>query len=312
MWCFNPRAPRGARHHEWKLVYRQQPFQSTRPARGATKRKARSLLTLGVSIHAPRAGRDEKCLIAINHSSGVSIHAPRAGRDTNEFTLRSSARSFNPRAPRGARRPARANRRAALLFQSTRPARGATGHERRAVPICGPFNPRAPRGARRCNVFGSYNGLMFQSTRPARGATSSGMGSLSGFTGFNPRAPRGARLCARQMASVPILFQSTRPARGATHSDRPERTPKMVSIHAPRAGRDTGVMYIIPVEKVSIHAPRAGRDALTDWPGQTWAGFNPRAPRGARLHQAGSSLLAGRFQSTRPARGATMAFASSV
>src|ERR1700682_6461867 len=77
-------------------------FQSTRPARGATwpaapgwspswglnpraPRGARRLSERGkptatVSIHAPRAGRDQAALLWELRSL-VSIHAPRAGRD---------------------------------------------------------------------------------------------------------------------------------------------------------------------------------------------------------------------------------------
>ena len=36
------------------------PFQSTRPARGATPTWRNCILTTGISIHAPREGRDIK------------------------------------------------------------------------------------------------------------------------------------------------------------------------------------------------------------------------------------------------------------
>ena len=77
---FNPRAPCGARHDRVILVHQQddfnprapcgarpllrfipQPFpifQSTRPLRGATLRRQGVRLLLGISIHAPLAGRD--------------------------------------------------------------------------------------------------------------------------------------------------------------------------------------------------------------------------------------------------------------
>ena len=80
-----------------------QVFQSTRPARGATKDMIQFCNFIEVSIHAPRAGRDntdDHRLTAI----AVSIHAPRAGRDVE----------------------IRAAKRYADEFQSTRPARGAT------------------------------------------------------------------------------------------------------------------------------------------------------------------------------------------
>ena len=170
-----------------------------------------------VSIHAPRAGRD----CAPSHRSTdprVSIHAPRAGRDLAPATAVTRL----------------------TLFQSTRPARGATfGHG---------LVVRRP--------------AVFQSTRPARGATSSS-----------------ASLSAQNR------FQSTRPARGATGQRALHDVPLVVSIHAPRAGRD--------VTGTAIRCP-CGR-------------FNPRAPRGARRRHPRRPCQTTRFQSTRPARGATSA-----
>ena len=78
---------------------------------------------------------------------------------------------------------------------------------------------------------------MFQSTRPARGATLTVWSYSGGAT-----------------------FQSTRPARGATTAKFARHCGHLVSIHAPRAGRDK-----YPTIKTA-----------------TIRSFNPRAPRGAR------------------------------
>ena len=56
----------------------------------------------------------------------ISIHAPREGRDSRNASLRVENLDFNPRAPRGARQQGCDNGRGRSLFQSTRPARGAT------------------------------------------------------------------------------------------------------------------------------------------------------------------------------------------
>ena len=78
--------------------------------------------------------------------------------------------SFNPRAPRGARQGPYSHHSSKDLFQSTRPARGATfpqvfDHLNRRVSI---HAPRAGRDTPKCK----YAELRtFQSTRPARGAT---------------------------------------------------------------------------------------------------------------------------------------------
>ncbi|MGO9096972.1 MAG: hypothetical protein ACLQGV_17335, partial [Bryobacteraceae bacterium] len=58
-------------------------------------------------------------------------------------------------------------------------------------------------------------------------------------------------------------------------------------------------------EWVSIHAPRAGRDLGQIVKLLEWIGFNPRAPRGARLLPGLITPPMNPFQSTRPARGAT-------
>ena len=104
---------------------------------------------LGISIHAPYAGRDV-LLQRGDKLHGISIHAPHAGRDV----------ILNPIPQEVA------------LFQSTRPVRGATSGDFREIPedeisIHAPragrdssgstasvrpsvdFNPRAPCGARR-------------------------------------------------------------------------------------------------------------------------------------------------------------------
>ena len=57
---FNPRAPCGARPLPLPNPLRPQPFQSTRPMRGATGGSAFSYLIGQISIHAPHAGRDSK------------------------------------------------------------------------------------------------------------------------------------------------------------------------------------------------------------------------------------------------------------
>ena len=148
--CFNPRAPRGARHPLTMSSARLIMFQSTRPARGATGDAAAPSDSLGVSIHAPRAGRDN-IYAAAGVMGVVSIHAPRAGRDVRPGCEVAAQECFNPRAPRGARRH----------------LRGGHAHRRR-------FNPRAPRGARRSTPGALTAVRRFQSTRPARGATGTG------------------------------------------------------------------------------------------------------------------------------------------
>ena len=261
------------------------PFQSTRPARGATLLNMYQQTIVIVSIHAPRAGRDRGGGTPVLSYGGVSIHAPRAGRDRRASTFVLSPARFNPRAPRGARLEQTWLLLAGNEFQSTRPARGATSKSRRTSRRGTGFNPRAPRGA-----------------RPARATRRCRVGF-----GFNPRAPRGARQARMAGASCFSRCFNPRAPRGARpHGEGGADDPARVSIHAPRAGRDHDPLADESGgHAVSIHAPRAGRDVVYRPVGVTKESFNPRAPRGARPASSGCSLVHIRFQSTRPARGAT-------
>ena len=298
-----PRAGRDSRTTTASAATRT--FQSTRPVRGATRIKkphrhnfrrfnprapcgARPL-PLGLvaastrfqSTRPVRGATPHR--VALEPHRPVSIHAPRAGRDRSP-----ACTSFS-----------------SALFQSTRPVRGATGgHGLSHRP--GGVSIHAPRAGRDCRISNSVHDCTpFQSTRPVRGATSAwpsrpraqrvsihapraGRDDASRPTRrcarrFNPRAPCGARLSTGHCSPSPPKFQSTRPVRGATPPP-----PKL----QPRRG-------------VSIHAPRAGRDERVQHDATASAGFNPRAPCGARRCSSYGNRIATGFQSTRPVRGAT-------
>ena len=124
------------------------PFQSTRPLRGATSTVVSTVKLDNVSIHAPLARRDPKddnprgrLCVSIHAplarrdggSSGlqitrlVSIHAPLARRDTLFCLMCPVVRRFNPRAPCEARLFTSLTKyQNVIRFQSTRPLRGAT------------------------------------------------------------------------------------------------------------------------------------------------------------------------------------------
>ena len=107
---FNPRAPHGARQWSSRKLTTAVAFQSTRPARGATKARTGLPSTERVSIHAPRTGRDRHmphlpnipgefqstrpargatiCIGDVTSALGVSIHAPRTGRDDESGNCR--------------------------------------------------------------------------------------------------------------------------------------------------------------------------------------------------------------------------------
>ena len=238
---------------------------------------------------------------------GISIHAPREGGDG----------------------VADAGEPPGVIFQSTPPARGATGATQKgltsaAISIHAPreggdclfvslsrtlnhFNPRPPRGGRRCEIVSRLAVSEFQSTPPARGATTKGVadmacnlfqstpparGATTGFLQtcfcwrhFNPRPPRGGRLSLPTCKILATEFQSTPPARGATDRRSPYPGQCGISIHAPREGGDScRPSFFNILAQISIHAPREGGDG-----------------------KSGHGKTAGpKFQSTPPARGATL------
>ena len=195
-----------------------------------------------------------------------------------------------------------------VAFQSTRPAWGATRGCGQVIvgAIVSIHAPRVGRDASNTTIFRYTIGF---NPRAPRGARRDLMFILSiHLWRFNPRAPRGARLNMRQEMLTQAAFQSTRPAWGATRVVAYVPLPPEVSIHAPRVGRDPAKSSPSTFTVVSIHAPRVGRDNNGVYEHLGADGFNPRAPRGARLVVDQTLFKLQKFQSTRPAWGATKAF----
>ena len=216
---FNPRAPCGARPfiYVYNYVARPNHFNPRAPC------GARPITTFGIalltniSIHAPRAGRDDEDGVHIQDCNAISIHAPRAGRDGNPDKKSSS--------PEG--------------FQSTRPVRGATSSPSlnqvdHGISIHAPragrdhpwpgytwtihnFNPRAPCGARRPVFANIGEQAVFQSTRPVRGATLSCHLSNTVFN-ISIHAPRAGRDIFMMMLPYLILHFNPRAPCGARPS----------------------------------------------------------------------------------------------
>ena len=152
---FNPRAPCGARLWNSQFVLHLNQFQPTRPLRGAT-RTTWQTLTFGIfqptrPLRGATAAPEQKALVLL-----ISTHAPLAGRDRWRPDSSATEFHFNPRAPCGARLHRAVRQPRALLFQPTRPLRGATAS---SAPRTGParnFNPRAPCGARQQKCTNHY------------------------------------------------------------------------------------------------------------------------------------------------------------
>ena len=193
---FNPRAPCGARPSVRVFNALRLDFNPRAPC-GARRAGAASPYHVHViSTHAPLAGRDiiDRLFADLRF---ISTHAPLAGRD--------SVLSVKP--PHE------------LLFQPTRPLRGATEINDRQTfghwisthaPLAGrdinkmirrflpkDFNPRAPCGARRLRRADRALRRYFNPRAPCGARRRSGGLPRSVFY-FNPRAPCGARLVVIQ------------------------------------------------------------------------------------------------------------------
>ena len=170
----------------------------------------------GISIHAPREGRDDDCACNFN-GIDISIHAPREGRDTRQGAQSGKAISISIHAPREGRdEPYRLARMANKVFQSTRPARGATSYCFRR-DLCRSISIHAPREGR--DLVGVERLL------------------IAGHN-FNPRAPRGARPYPSVVVFNPPTISIHAPREGRDALEQTGLAPRLISIHAPREGRD--------------------------------------------------------------------------
>ena len=126
---------------------------------------------LFISIHAPREGSDDLVNSLLGTTIRISIHAPREGSDAIFTAAVVLLVDFNPRSPRGERPKTSDTTGIATIFQSTLPARGATGCP---CPLLrsSSISIHAPREGSDRIIFARCRWKQgFQSTLPARGAT---------------------------------------------------------------------------------------------------------------------------------------------
>ena len=123
---FNPRSPHGERRSSTSIVASSNKFQSTLPARGATRvRNFVRVCNLFQSTLPARGATGCNHCISREHNR-ISIHAPRTGSDLSHVALLLRLYYFNPRSPHGERPCPIAVACGKNAFQSTLPARGAT------------------------------------------------------------------------------------------------------------------------------------------------------------------------------------------
>ena len=213
---------------------------------------------------------------------GISIHAPRTGSD---WSFAAAPAAFVP-------------------FQSTLPARGATG-ARNVSCNRNYFNPRSPHGERHRLTGNSTPSKMISIHAPRTGSD------------------------AEQLAKALINNISIHaPRTGSDKTRYPWTELTEISIHAPRTGSDlrTGknrnaacyfnprsphgerrlsrasLFFFVDFNPRSPHGERQGFKSSRGSP----RNFNPRSPHGERLDDPFDMVERIEFQSTLPARGATV------
>ena len=189
--------------------------------------------------------------------------------------------NFNPRAPRGARPVAVLQRLETLVFQSTRPTRGAT---QRVRDIDSPeeISIHAPHAGRDQKRRGECRRHDISIHAPHAGRDQWAAPTLTSTAHFNPRAPRGARRLYGFKLTPGAEFQSTRPTRGATIAgERRLRACKFQSTRPTRGATSPGSSSSVFLTFQSTRPTRGATDQEKKevTPNDD---FNPRAPRGAR------------------------------
>ena len=159
--------------------------------------------------------------VAILYADGVekiSIHAPRAGGDTNATGGSFKLLNISIHAPRAGGDLPPGNRQPLGNVISIHAPRAGGDGWRDANKELPKISIHAPRAGGDLSLLQS--------------------GLLSYH--FNPRPPCGGRLLPDEKSEPPRIFQSTPPVRGATCSANWAYRNVRISIHAPRAGGDSG------------------------------------------------------------------------
>ena len=199
---------------------------------------------VGISIHAPLAGRDENDPEYAEGGFYISIHAPLAGRDRLLSLSISTGETF----------------------QSTRPLRGATVVQQRHVPhlVCH-FNPRAPCGARQRVTVTVPAAAGISNHAPLAGRDRPALQHRLGDARISIHAPlagRDGRVSGGVDQREHISIHA--PLAGRDHQRRPGEQEPAISIHAPLAGRDSGAVTLgAPLQRFQSTRPLRGATSIT-------------------------------------------------
>ena len=191
---FNPRAPCGARHVLCPLLGVRLGISTHAPLAGRDLHRSMTQRPERISTHAPLAGRDVSASFERRSSFSISTHAPLAGRDSGTGRTPTLPRYFNPRAPCGARP---AEKKCDGVSDKISTHAPLAGRDRRAWPDkldVVDISTHAPLAGRdRVRFEYAIDWREFQPTRPLRGATGKMAMPMRLRRDFNPRAPCGAR-----------------------------------------------------------------------------------------------------------------------
>ena len=191
---FNPRTPRGVRHHNVDTeVPLTSVFQSTHPARGATFPKSGFLSRhRNFNPRTPRGVRLAMDAMAQRYERFQSTH-PARGATRCAPSCAALWTNFNPRTPRGVRPLADHGIHFLLRISIHAPREGCDIWLVHSLAIS-TISIHAPREG--CDILQPLASLQpgaFQSTHPARGATYYIDREYTWDSNFNPRTPRGVR-----------------------------------------------------------------------------------------------------------------------
>ena len=213
---FNPRSPHGERPRGTFTSDFFIKFQSTLPARGATKHaNEQSRRKEDISIHAPRTGSDGY----VRHASGaaaISIHAPRTGSD-GYVRHASGAAAISIHAPRTGSDGIRMRRKRRKRYFNPRSPHGERLYGVDCQNVVLDISIHAPRTGSDVLIRFDADGREIISIHaPRTGSDGDLIFAIKFYKHFNPRSPHGER--------------------------PPINTPKLktafISIHAPRTGSD--------------------------------------------------------------------------
>ena len=194
------------------------------------------------------------------------------------------------------------------VFQSTRPVWGATSARELDELIQAKFQSTRPVWGATSGDLAVHKHKLISIHAPRVGRDRSAVSGENDSDNFNPRAPCGARPTIRALLTPTSKFQSTRPVWGATSArELDELIQAKFQSTRPVWGATSGDLAVHKHKLISIHAPRVGRDRSAVSGENDSDNFNPRAPCGARPTIRALLTPTSKFQSTRPVWGATIA-----